>query len=104
MTKQQKLILTGVALIGGGVLLYTLLKPKKSRLENLTGKTGGQITQELRDYLNKVGGYNTAAAQQITGGAQWVPTQEQTALMYPSSTVQPVAGVTPTFVNINPYG
>lgn len=33
MNKQTKLILTGVAIIGGGILLYSLLKPKKNKID-----------------------------------------------------------------------
>jgi hypothetical protein len=104
LDKQTKLILTGVAIIGGGVLLYSLLKPKpkRSRLEKLTG-TSLPINQELKDYLNKQGGFDTQAAQQITGGAAWVPTQEQSVLMYPS-TGTPNATGTGIFIKTNPYG
>jgi hypothetical protein len=33
MNKQTKLIITGVAIIGGGILLYSLLKPKKNKID-----------------------------------------------------------------------
>jgi hypothetical protein len=32
MNKQTKLIITGVAVIGAGILIYNLLKPKKKKL------------------------------------------------------------------------
>lgn len=103
MNKQTKLIVSGAALIGGGILLYYLLKPKKkTRFEQIT-QSDSNINQQLKDFLNKQAGYNKEAAKQITGGAQWVPTQEQSVVMYPSLGTPNATG-TGIFIKSNPYG
>ena len=101
MNNQTKLIIKGAAIIGGGVLLYYLLKPKKSKLEKLTGISNQQIMNDLKNQIN----YNKAAAQRITGGAQWVPTESEAKEIY-TNQINPPANFngTASFIKTNPYG
>ena len=65
--KTQKNLLIAVGVIGVGVLIYSLLKPKKPNKINL------DVKDDLKKYISK------KEAEKLTGKpVQWVATQQET--------------------------
>jgi hypothetical protein len=67
MNKQtQKNLLIAIGVIGAGVLIYSLLKPKKPNKINI------DVKDDLKKYISK------AETEKVLGKpVQWVPTQQE---------------------------